>query len=137
MTQESFEPLKEVPIKTSNDIVTVRQHVRTLAVQMNFSLVDQTKMITAASEIARNALEYGCGGHMLAEAVSDGTRQGLRLHFVDQGPGIADVELAMRDGYTTGGGLGMGLPGTKRLVNEFAIESRVGEGTRVSITRWK
>jgi len=126
-----------VPIKTSNDIVTVRQHVRTLAVQMNFSLVDQTKMITAASEIARNALEYGGGGHMLAEAVSDGARQGLRLHFVDQGPGIVDMELAMRDGYTTGGGLGMGLPGARRLVNEFKIESRVGEGTRVSITRWK
>jgi serine/threonine-protein kinase RsbT len=106
-------------------------------VAVGFSLVDQTKMVTAASELARNALEYGGGGTLTLEALNDGPRRGLRLVFEDRGPGIADVELALRDGFTSGSGLGLGLGGAKRLVNEFAIESAPGKGTRVAVTRWK
>jgi serine/threonine-protein kinase RsbT len=124
-------------IASSNDVVLVRQAVRTWCVALGFSLVDQTKMITAASELARNALEYGGGGTVALESLEDGLRRGLRLTFEDQGPGIPDVALALTDGYTSGKGMGMGLGGAKRLVNEFAIDSRVGAGTRVSITRWK
>ena len=104
---------------------------------MRFSLVDQTRIITAASELARNTLQHGGGGSVAIEIVENGTRRGLRLTFKDQGPGIPDLELAMKDGYTTGGGLGLGLSGSKRLVNEFTILSKVGEGTEVSITKWK
>lgn len=124
-------------IRTPNDVVLVRQVVRTWAIEAGFSLVDQTKMVTAASELARNTLDYGGGGTLRLEAIRDGNRRGLRLIFEDQGPGISDLERAMTDGYTTGRGLGMGLSGARRLVNEFAIDSRVGQGTRVMITRWK
>jgi serine/threonine-protein kinase RsbT len=124
-------------IRHSDDVVLVRQAVRKWSIDQGFSLVDQTKMITAASELARNTLEYGGGGTVLLEALEKDNRKGLRLTFEDHGPGIADIELALTDGYTTGKGLGMGLSGSRRLVNEFEIESRVGDGTRVRITRWK
>jgi serine/threonine-protein kinase RsbT len=124
-------------IQTSADIVAVRQKVRELAVQLHFSLVDQTKMVTAASELARNTLEHGGGGSMRMELVNSETRLGIRLVFIDQGPGIPDLQLALRDGYTTANGMGLGLSGSKRLVNDFEIESKVGEGTRVTIIRWK
>ena len=126
-----------VACRTQGDIVTVRQTVRAWAIDLGFSLVDQTKIVTAASELARNTLTHGGGGAVCLEALEEGSRQGLRLTFEDQGPGIPDVELALRDGYTTGGGLGLGLGGSKRLVSEFAIVSRVGEGTRVTVTKWK
>ena len=129
--------LEAVPITSAADIVAVRQKVRELSIQLKFSLVDQTKMVTAASELARNALEHGKGGTCQMEIIKNGVRQGLRLVFQDQGPGIADVELAMRDGYTTGNGLGLGLSGSKRLVNDFEIHSSQGQGTTVIITRWK
>ena len=115
----------------------VRQQVRAWAVEQGFGLVDQTKIVTAASELARNTLIYGGGGTVRLEALNDGTRKGLRLTFEDHGPGIPDIELAMKDGYTTGTGLGLGLSGAKRLCNEFEIHSKAGEGTRVTITRWK
>jgi serine/threonine-protein kinase RsbT len=124
-------------IRASDHVVLVRQAVRKWAIDLGFSLVDQTKMITAASELARNALDYGGGGTVRLEALENGHRRGLRLTFEDQGPGIPDIDKALTDGYTTGKGLGMGLGGSKRLVNEFEIASRVGEGTRVTITRWK
>jgi serine/threonine-protein kinase RsbT len=124
-------------IRSDSDIVGVRQAVRAWAVELAFSVVEQTKIVTAASELARNTLTYGGGGTVTLEALQDGMRRGLRLTFEDQGPGIPDLELALSDGYTTGGGLGMGLSGSKRLVNEFEIDSRPGEGTRVVITRWK
>lgn len=124
-------------ILASDDIVLVRQAVRNWSVELGFSLVEQTKMITAASELARNTLDYGGGGLVRLESIEDGLRRGLRLTFEDKGPGIPDVDRALMDGYTTGRGMGMGLGGAKRLVNEFTIDSRVGEGTRVSITRWK
>ncbi|WP_457426908.1 anti-sigma regulatory factor [Roseateles sp. P5_E7] len=126
-----------VPIRSENDVVTSRQFVRKLAQQLGFSLVDQTKMVTAASELSRNALVYGGGGDMEWRLRQEGLRAGLTLSFVDQGPGIPDLDLAMKDGWTTGGSLGKGLPGSKRLVNEFELESTVGQGTRVTITRWK
>ncbi|HEX8203931.1 MAG TPA: anti-sigma regulatory factor [Isosphaeraceae bacterium] len=126
-----------VPIRTSDDVVLVRQAVRKWSIEQGFSLVDQTKMITAASELARNTLDYGGGGTVQLEALQDGLRKGLRLTFEDRGPGIPDIERALTDGYTSGKGMGMGLGGSRRLVNEFAIDSRVGEGTRVTITRWK
>src|SRR3954466_6385091 len=115
-------------ILASNDIVLVRQAVRKWSIEQGFSLVDQTKMITAASELARNTLDYGGGGTVRLEALQDGIRKGLRLTFEDQGPGIPDLDLALTDGYTTGKGMGMGLGGSRRLVNEFDIDSRVGEG---------
>ena len=115
----------------------LRHAVREHAVALGFSLVDQTKLVTAASELGRNILNYGGGGEMRLLRLADNGRTGLRLVFADQGPGIADIELAMKDGYTTGGGMGLGLGGAKRLSNEFEIDSRPGAGTRVSITRWK
>lgn len=125
------------PIASDSDVVQVRQAVRSWSVELGFGLVDQTKMITAASELARNTLVYGGGGTVLFEQLMDAPRRGLRLVFEDRGPGIADLQLALRDGYTSGHGLGLGLGGAKRLVNEFEITSRVGEGTRVAITKWK
>jgi serine/threonine-protein kinase RsbT len=124
-------------IQSAADIVLVRQAVRQFAVKLGFSLVDQTKIVTAASELARNTLDYGGGGTVKLEALDEGIRRGLQLTFEDQGPGIPDIELALKDGYTTGSGLGMGLSGTKRLVNEFNIVSQVGKGTCITITKWK
>jgi serine/threonine-protein kinase RsbT len=124
-------------VRSSNDIVVVRQRVRTCAVELGFSLVDQTKIVTATSELARNTLDYGGGGTVLIEILHENGRKGVRLTFEDQGPGIPDIEQALRDGYTSGGGLGMGLGGARRLANEFSIKSSPGEGTTVSITRWK
>jgi serine/threonine-protein kinase RsbT len=126
-----------VPLGSTEDVVRVRQVVREWAIQVGFGLVDQTKIVTAASELARNTVTYGGGGTVLLESLNDERRRGLRLTFSDQGPGIADIKLAMRDGYTTGGGLGLGLGGAKRLVNDFDIASRPGEGTQVKITKWK
>jgi serine/threonine-protein kinase RsbT len=124
-------------IGSETDVVLVRQAVRQWAAELSFSLINQTKIVTAASELARNTLIHGGGGSVRLEALTEGVRQGLRLCFEDQGPGIADIELALRDGYTTGGGLGLGLGGSKRLVNEFDIVSRFGQGTRVTVTKWK
>lgn len=126
-----------LPVRTAADVVQARQAVRKWVVELRFGLVDQTKMVTAASELARNTLDYGGGGTMRLEALRDGGRQGLRLVFEDEGPGIPNIELALTDGYTTGGGLGMGLSGARRLVNEFDIVSQTGQGTRVTITRWR
>jgi len=126
-----------LPVRTEQDIVAVRQTVRKLAQEVSFSLVDQTKIVTAASELARNTVIYGGGGDVRWEIMVDGTRTGLRLAFVDQGPGIPNLELAMMDGWTSGSGLGMGLSGSKRLVNEFDIQSEPGKGTCVTIARWK
>ena len=125
------------PIRASEDVVKARQAARAWAVEAGFSLVDQTKLVTAASELARNTLVHGGGGTMRLDAVSTGGRRGLRLTFEDKGPGIPDIDRAMQDGFSTGSGLGLGLSGAKRLVNEFEIWSRVGEGTRVTITRWR
>jgi serine/threonine-protein kinase RsbT len=124
-------------IRNSDDIVLIRQAVREWALMIQFSLVDQTKIVTASSELARNALEYGGGGVLYLQIISDGIRRGLKLVFEDKGPGIADIELALKDGYTTGEGMGLGLGGAKRLVNEFYIESSVGQGTKVTVIRWK
>jgi serine/threonine-protein kinase RsbT len=124
-------------LRSEEDIVASRQKVRALTQQLKFSLVDQTKMITAASELSRNTVVHGRGGEMRWEIAEDGLKRGLRLHFVDSGPGIADVKLALTDGWTSGGGMGLGLPGSKRLVHEFDVESQPGQGTRVSIARWK
>ena len=127
-----------LPIRASSDVVQVRQLVRTRATELGFSIVDQTKIVTAASELARNTLEHGRGGTVRVEALDEeGTRRGLRLTFEDKGPGIPDVKLALTDGYTTGNGLGLGLSGSRRLVNEFDLWSKVGEGTRVTVTKWK
>jgi serine/threonine-protein kinase RsbT len=134
MTQPTRE---QRPIRSTEDVTLVRQLVRTHSVSLGFSLVEQTKLVTAASELARNALEHGGGGYMELEYVTDHARRGLKLTFVDEGPGIPDVALAMKDGYTTAYGLGLGLGGAKRLANDFSIDSVVGKGTRVSITRWK
>jgi serine/threonine-protein kinase RsbT len=128
---------EERPIRTSEDVVLVRQAVRARAVEAGFSLVDQTKLVTAASELARNALEHGGGGSMMLEVLNDGVRRAVRLTFEDQGPGIADIDQAMKDGFTTAGGLGLGLGGAKRLANEFQIKSAPNVGTRVTITRWR
>jgi serine/threonine-protein kinase RsbT len=125
------------PLRAEDDVVRARQAVRSWAVELGFSLVDQTKLVTAASELARNTVVYGGGGTLRMEALEDGARKGLRLVFADEGPGIPDLEKALRDGYTTGGGLGLGLGGAKRLVNEFAIESQAGAGTRVTVVKWK
>ena len=127
----------KLPLKTSNDVVLARQRVRQWAVELRFSLVDQTKLVTAASELARNALDHGNGGQMKIESLVNGTKSGLRLIFEDQGPGIPDIDQALKDGFTTGSGMGLGLGGSKRLVNEFSIESEVGKGTRITIARWK
>ncbi len=124
-------------IRAEADVVLVRQAVRKLAIEQGFGLVEQTKIVTAASEIARNTLDYGGGGEAVLECHTDGIRKGLRLVFTDQGPGIKDIGQAMRDGFTTGGGLGHGLGGAKRLVEEFDIVSAPGSGTRVTLVRWK
>ena len=128
---------EHLAIRAGDDVVRARQAVRALALQAGFSLVDQTKIITAASEIARNTLDYGGGGELTLELLRDGARCGLRLTFTDRGPGISDIEQALKDGYTTGNGLGLGLSGAKRLSNEFAIDSRPGAGTKVTLARWK
>jgi serine/threonine-protein kinase RsbT len=130
-SRESF------PLTSSEHIVIVRQAVRQRAVESGFTLVDQTKIVTAASELARNTLLHGGGGVAVVETMQNGTRTGVRLTFEDKGPGIPDVAVAMRDGYSTAGGLGLGLSGAKRLSNEFSIETNPGDGTRVIITRWK
>jgi serine/threonine-protein kinase RsbT len=127
----------ELRLASEHDIVLSRQAVRRMAQQQGFSLVDQTKMVTAASELARNALIYGGGGVLKWHMLNEGAKRGLRLTFEDQGPGIPNMDLAMTDGWSSGSGLGLGLTGTRRLVNEFEIESTVGIGTRVTITRWK
>jgi serine/threonine-protein kinase RsbT len=128
---------EEKHIQTSEDVVTVRQAVRQRAVDLGFNLVDQTKIVTAASELARNTVQYGGGGTVTIEGLQEAGRKGLRLTFEDRGPGIANIELAMKDGYTTGSGLGLGLSGAKRLSSEFLIESQLGKGTRVMIIRWR
>jgi serine/threonine-protein kinase RsbT len=127
---------EKVPVWTEPDVVTVRRRVREMCTKLGFSLVDQTKVVTAASELARNTVTYGGGGEMQMESLN-GPRVGLRLTFQDKGPGIPDIDLALRDGFTTGSGLGLGLSGAKRLVNDFEIHSRVGEGTKITIIRWK
>jgi serine/threonine-protein kinase RsbT len=127
----------ESPLRSEHDIVMARQVVRKLSQELGFSLVDQTKMVTAASELARNALIYGRGGTMHWEKLQTGERTGLKLLFADEGPGIPNLDLAMTDGWTSGHGLGMGLTGAKRLVNEFDLDTKVGGGTRVTIARWK
>lgn len=132
------EPTREtLPLKNSNDVVLARQRVRQRAIELRFTLVDQTKLVTAASELARNALDHGKGGSITIEQAGLGARVGLRLIFEDKGPGIPDIEMALKDGFTTGNGMGLGLGGSKRLVNEFFVESEVGKGTRVTVVRWK
>lgn len=126
-----------LPLRSDEDVVALRKHVRERAVAIALSLVDQTKLVTAASELARNTLKYGGGGTVYLDALEDGFRKGVGLIFVDDGPGIPDLEQALRDGFTTGGGLGLGLGGSKRLVDEFDIDSRAGEGTAVSVVKWK
>jgi serine/threonine-protein kinase RsbT len=128
---------EERSIQSSEDVVAVRQAVRRQAVELGFNIVDQTKIVTAASEIARNTLQYGGGGTLRLEAIHEGQRRGLRLVFEDKGPGIPNIDLAMKEGYTSGTGLGLGLPGARRLSNEFTIDSRPGEGTRVTLARWR
>ncbi|WP_447984864.1 anti-sigma regulatory factor [Nitrospira sp. Nam74] len=129
---------ESIPIQSSEDIVRMRQWVRARSVEIGFTLVEQTKMVTAASELARNILDHGGGeGTVYLEFITHHAKSGIRLTFEDKGPGIADIEQALQDGFTSGNGLGLGLSGAKRLVNEFQIDSRVGEGTRVMITRWK
>ena len=126
-----------MPLRSSDDVVRARQAVRARAIEAGFGLVDQTKLVTAASEIARNTIDYGGGGTMRIEILREGHRRGVRLIFSDEGPGIADIRLAMTDGYTTADGLGLGLGGAKRLSNEFAIASEPGKGTTVTLVRWK
>ena len=126
-----------VPLHTDEDVVHLRRQVRERALAIKLSLVDQTKLVTAASELARNTIKYGGGGEVQLELLGDGLREGVALLFVDGGPGIADLALALTDGYTSGGGLGLGLSGSKRLVDEFEIDTRVGEGMAVSVAKWK
>lgn len=126
-----------MPLRSDEDVVALRRHVRERAVAIALSLVDQTKLVTAASELARNTIKYGGGGEVHLDALQDDLRCGVGLVFVDDGPGIADLELALRDGYTTGGGLGLGLSGSKRLSDEFEIDTRPGEGMAVEIVKWK
>jgi serine/threonine-protein kinase RsbT len=127
----------ELALRSGEDVVKLRQAVRERAISVGLTLVDQTKVVTAASELGRNTIQYGGGGSVRIETVANGSRRGVRLEFVDQGPGIADLSLAMKDGYTTGGGLGLGLSGAKRLSDHFEIDSAPGKGTRVAIIRWK
>ncbi|MBV9762028.1 MAG: anti-sigma regulatory factor [Acidobacteriaceae bacterium] len=127
----------ELPLTRQEDVVAVRQRTRSLGVEIGLTIVDQTKIVTAASELARNTVIHGGGGKATIEIVKEASKQGLRLTFEDCGPGIPDLERAMQDGYTSGAGLGLGLGGSKRLCNDFAIESKVGKGTRVTIARWK
>lgn len=126
-----------LPLLNSSDVVVARQKVRQWATELRFTLVDQTKLVTAASELARNTLDHGKGGSMTIEQTALGGRVGIRLIFEDQGPGIPDIESALKDGFTTGGGMGLGLGGSKRLVNEFTIDSAPGKGTRIAVVRWK
>ena len=128
---------ESVSIRTSSEVVSVRHLVRKCAVDQGFSLIEQTKIVTAASELARNMVDYGGGGTLTIEALHDGIRAGVRLVFEDNGPGIADIQQALRDGFTTGSGMGLGLGGAKRLSNEFDIQSAPGRGTRVMIARWR
>ncbi|MGC4030500.1 MAG: anti-sigma regulatory factor [Tepidisphaeraceae bacterium] len=130
-------PAEHLPIRASPDVVLVRQAIRNLAARLGFSLIDQTKVVTAASELARNTLEHGGGGSAQIEAVYRGITPGIRAVFEDQGPGIADTQAALSDGFTTGGGMGLGLGGSKRLVNEFDLHTAVGTGTRITIVKWK
>ena len=127
----------ELTLKTGEDVVRLRQIVRERAVGAGFTLVEQTKIVTAASELGRNTIQYGGGGIARVQTVLNGSRRGVRLECIDHGPGIADIALALQDGYTTGNGLGLGLSGAKRLSDEFTIDSAPGQGTRVTITRWK
>jgi serine/threonine-protein kinase RsbT len=127
---------ERIAVASDQDVVRVRQLIRTTAVAAKLSLVDQTKLVTAASELARNTLVYGGGGTVEVSAVDNGRRKGIRIVFADQGPGIADLDLALTDGYTTGGGLGLGLSGARRLVDEFEIDTKVGEGTNITVTKW-
>jgi serine/threonine-protein kinase RsbT len=127
----------QLPLRGDEDVVGLRRHVRERAVAIGLSLVDQTKLITAASELARNTIKYGGGGAVYLDKLVDGLRQGVGLVFVDAGPGIPDLEQALRDGYTTGGGLGLGLGGSKRLVDEFEVDTRAGEGTAIAVVKWK
>jgi serine/threonine-protein kinase RsbT len=128
---------KSLPLKSGEDVVRLRQAVRERAVATGFSLVDQTKIVTAASEIGRNTIQYGGGGDVRIVVVANGSRRGLKLEFSDTGPGIADIEQALTDGFTTGGGLGLGLSGARRLSDEFHIDSAPGKGTRITLVRWK
>jgi len=136
VTAEPLAAVEQLPIVSDTDVVRVRQLVRSLAIELKLSLVDQTKLVTAASELARNALLHGGGGRAEVRRVRDGHRTGLRVSFTDQGPGIADVELALTDGYTTGGGLGLGLSGARRLVDDFEITTSPGAGTTVTVVKW-
>ena len=129
-------PESIVPVRSQDDVVLVRQQVRAEATALGFSLVDLTKLVTAASELARNTLVHGGGGEVRMDRVENGMRRGLRITFSDQGPGIPDIEQALRDGFTTGGGLGLGLGGARRLVNEFRVESSPGAGTSVTVIKW-
>jgi serine/threonine-protein kinase RsbT len=129
--------IERLEVRSPDDVVRVRQQTRVLAIEAGLSLVDQTKIITAASELARNMIDYGGGGEVRMEVQESGGRRGVRLIFQDQGPGIADIQQALSDGFTTGSGLGLGLGGAKRLSNEFNIESTVGVGTKIAIARWK
>lgn len=126
-----------IDVRSAAEVVSVRHVVRKWAVDLGLSLVEQTKVVTAASELARNMVDYGGGGKLTLDYLDDGARRGLRLTFADQGPGIPDIDLALRDGYTSGSGMGLGLGGAKRLSNEFSIQSAPGQGTRIAITRWK
>jgi serine/threonine-protein kinase RsbT len=133
----SITKTESLPLRTEQDVVLARQVVRRLTQEISFGLVDQTKLVTATSELARNAIIYGLGGTLTCELLVDGTRKGLRLQFIDHGPGIADVELAMKDGWTSGRGMGLGLSGSRRLVTDFHIATVPGQGTTVTIARWK
>ena len=127
----------ELPVRQEDDVVRVRQTVRQWAVEMGFSLVEQTKIVTASSELARNTVIYGGGGVVKLEALNDANRRGLRLTFADEGPGIADIQQALKDGFTTGTGLGLGLGGARRLMDEFSINTEVGRGTRITVAKWR
>ena len=137
MATGTVQKAETIPIKSSSDVVLVRQRVRVLAIEMKFSLVEQTKIVTAASELGRNTLEHGGGGSLELAVITNGARRGIRLRFIDHGPGIADVALALKDGYTSGSGMGLGLGGSKRLMNEFEIDTKPGSGTTVTAIRWK